>query len=36
MAEKTDPEEMTAVINRCFARLEEVVRDHGGMSTSLR
>src|SRR5262249_47405404 len=30
MSEKMDPEEVTEVMNRCFAILEEVVRAHGG------
>jgi class 3 adenylate cyclase len=30
MSERMDPEEVTAVINRCFAMLEDVVRQHGG------
>jgi class 3 adenylate cyclase len=30
IAEKTDPEVVTTVMNRCFAQLEQIVRDHGG------
>jgi len=30
MSEKMDPEEITALMNRCFTRLEEKIRMHGG------
>ncbi len=30
MSEKSDPEDVTAVMNQCFEMLEVVVRDHGG------
>jgi class 3 adenylate cyclase/tetratricopeptide (TPR) repeat protein len=30
MSEKFDPEEVTAVVNECFAALAEAVDDHGG------
>jgi len=31
MSEKMDPEDVTAVMNCCFPRLEEAVRRHGGV-----
>ena len=30
MSERLDPEEVTAVVNRCFEALEAAVRSHGG------
>src|SRR5262245_65076377 len=30
MSEKSDPELVTTVINRCFARLEDIIQAHGG------
>jgi len=30
MSEKSDPEDVTAVMNQCFEMLEVVVREHGG------
>ena len=30
MSEKMDPEEVTTVMNSCFARMEAIVRGHGG------
>ena len=30
MAERSDPEEVTSVVNNCFAILEDVIHSHGG------